>query len=153
MATRTARLIPDRDKLAGYENQPLIADDILVGGEGRDTFLISHQINAKLDIIEQHIKSDGSIRWAGVAGENDEQHDHWVDSGGIDIIADYVAAEDHIAIIGHTANVFVHHRDMNGDGHLDTQIDVVSIQHGGGGAHAADLIGQVLVFGDLVEAV
>ena len=124
-----------RQKLSAYLDQPLVGDDILVGGEGRDTFLIAPQLNGKLDIIEQHIRSDGTIRWSGVAGENDEVHDHWTESTGIDIIADYVAGEDHIAIIGHTANVYVTHRDLNGDGVLDTQIDIISQQGDGGGAH------------------
>ena len=33
----------------------------MVGGAGQDTFLIAPQINAKLDIIEKHIKPDGTI--------------------------------------------------------------------------------------------
>ena len=33
---------------------------------GNDVFLIAPQLNAKQDIIQQHVRSDGSIRWAGV---------------------------------------------------------------------------------------
>lgn len=141
----------DLQKLKAYADQPLVADDILIGGAGQDTFLISPQINAKLDIIEKHIKADGTINWAGVAGENNELHDHWVDSFGIDIIADYNKDEDHIAVIGHTANVYVEHRDVIGDEALESIITVISNQHGGGGAHDMDLIGQIIVHGDLVE--
>ncbi len=139
-------------KLKGYEDQPLHGDDVLIGGEGEDVFLISPQLNGKLDIIEKHVKADGSINWAGVAGENDELHDHWTDSHGIDIIADYVAGEDKIAVIGHTANVYVTHEDVIGDDALESIVTVISNQHGGGGAHAMDLIGQIIVHGDLVEA-
>ncbi|MEM6637647.1 MAG: LamG-like jellyroll fold domain-containing protein [Pseudomonadota bacterium] len=141
-----------RQKLIGYEDQPLIGDDIMIGGEGSDTFLIAPQLNAKLDIIEKHVRQDGTINWAGVAGENDQLHDHWVDSFGIELIADYNAEEDHIAVIGHTANVFVEHKDVIGDDALESIINVISVQHGGGGAHDRDLIGQVIVVGDLVEA-
>ncbi|NNM01716.1 MAG: hypothetical protein HKO62_13265, partial [Gammaproteobacteria bacterium] len=92
---------PDRQKLYGWEDQPLAADDIMVGGDGADTFLFNPQINAKRDIILEHVNDDRSIDWARVAGENNELHDHWVDSFGIDVIADYNASEDTIAIIGH----------------------------------------------------
>ncbi|MEM6594229.1 MAG: LamG-like jellyroll fold domain-containing protein [Pseudomonadota bacterium] len=142
---------PALQKLAAYADQPLHGDDVLIGGEGADTFLIKPQLNGKKDIIEKHIQEDGSINWAGVAGENNELHDHWVDSFGIDIIADFDASEDSIAVMGHTANVYVEHADVIGDEALESIVTVISNQHGGGGAHAMDLIGQVIVHGDLVE--
>lgn len=140
-----------RQKLAGWEDMPLKSDDIMVGGAGKDTFLIQPLINAKLDIIQKHVRADGSINWAGVAGENNELHDHWVDAFGIDVIADYVAGEDKIAVIGHTANVSVTYRDTDGDGDEESIITVISNQHGGGGAHDQDLLGQVIVHGDRVD--
>jgi len=141
----------DLQRLKGYDDQPLHADDVLVGGEGNDVFLFTPLLNGKLDIIEKHVKADGSINWAGVAGENDELHDHWVDSFGIDIVADYNKGEDRIAVIGHTANVYVTYADVIGDEAEESIINVVSNQHGGGGAHAMDLIGQIIVHGDRVE--
>jgi len=141
-----------RQKLAGWESQPLKADDILVGGSGADVFLIAPLINAKQDIIEKHVRSDGTIDWARVAGENNEVHDHWVDAIGIDVIADYHAGEDTIAIIGHTAVPIIQaRRDVDGDDDLETIITIYSNQHGGGGAHNRDLIGQVIVHGDAVD--
>jgi Ca2+-binding RTX toxin-like protein len=136
-----------------YPDQPLKADDILVGGEGSDTFLIRPQINAKEGILFDNVNDDRTINWRGVAGENNEVHDHWVDSFGIDIIADYNAAEDHIAIIGHTVSIAnLEHKDSDGDNVDDySVITVRSNQGGGGGAHNGDLIGQVIVYGDLVN--
>ncbi|MEM9048122.1 MAG: LamG-like jellyroll fold domain-containing protein [Pseudomonadota bacterium] len=159
-----------RDYLKGWENHPKVADDILVGGAGNDTFLISPQINAKLDIIRKHVRSDGTINWAGVAGENDELHDHWVDSFGIDMIADFVKGEDKIAIIGHTVDICdIWYRDTDGDGDIETIVNIASNQSGncvrtgetvcncidniatgGGGAHDGDLIGQLIIHGDRV---
>ncbi|MEO1471830.1 MAG: LamG-like jellyroll fold domain-containing protein, partial [Pseudomonadota bacterium] len=160
----------DRQKLIGWEDQALVADDIYEGGAGRDTFLITAQINAKLEIIEKHVRSDGSINWAGVAGENTYVRDHWTDSFGIDTILDYNAEEDTIAIIGHTAEICdVSYRDVDGDGDIETIITVWSNQSGpcvatgdatchcagnaarAGGAHDQDLIGQLIVHGDRVE--
>ncbi|MEL6954687.1 MAG: LamG-like jellyroll fold domain-containing protein, partial [Pseudomonadota bacterium] len=142
---------PETNKLFAFNDQPLKADDVLIGGEGNDTFLISPLLAGKLDIIEQHVRADGTINWAGVAGENDELHDHWTDNFGIDIIADYNAEEDHIAVIGHTAVPYVTYEDVNGDGVDESIITVISVQHGNGGAHDRDLIGQTIVFGDLVD--
>ncbi|MEM6549991.1 MAG: LamG-like jellyroll fold domain-containing protein [Pseudomonadota bacterium] len=140
-----------RQKLKGYENQEFEADDFLSGGEGNDTFVITALLNAKEDIIRKHVRSDGTINWQGVAGENDELHDHWVDSFGIDTITDYNKEEDNIAIIGHTATVRdIEYRDTDGDGDEESIITVISQQHGGGGAHTQDLLGQVIVHGDRV---
>ncbi|MEM9228620.1 MAG: LamG-like jellyroll fold domain-containing protein [Pseudomonadota bacterium] len=140
-----------RQKLKDWEDQALVSDDVLIGGKGMDTFLFSPLINGKLEIIKKHTRSDGSINWAGVAGENDELHDHWVDHFGIDTIGDYNAAEDTIAVIGHTANVYVTYRDVDRDGDEESIIHVISMQHGAGGAHDKDLLGQIIVHGDRVE--
>ena len=75
-----------------------------------------------------------------------------MDLFGFDLIADYNADEDQIAVIGHTANVFVDHVDFDNDGTLESIVTTVSLQNGGGGAHDRDLIGVVFVEGDLVDA-
>ena len=120
---------PLRQKLYEWEGQPLISDDILVGGAGADTFLFNPQINAKRDIILEHVNADRTINWAGVAGENNELHDHWVDSWGIDMIADYDASEDSIAIVGHTVAPEVEHKliDTDGDGVFDDAASIITV--------------------------
>ena len=89
----------------------------------------------------------------GVAGENDNVHDHWVDGFGNDVIWDFSRSEgDRILIEGHTTEVYhLEHRDSDGDGILDsTVLHVWSNQGNGGGAHNKDLLGTITVFGDLV---
>ena len=144
------------ETLTVFQGHPLVGDDIAIGGEGADTFVLQPQLNAKRDIILKHQKDDRSINWKGVAGENEEHHDHWPDSIGIDIIADYDKSEgDKIVIDGHTANIEVkgggiEYRDVNGDGVEESIITIVSNQPNGG-AHDQDLLGRVTVFGDRVE--
>jgi hypothetical protein len=138
-----------------YSSQPIEADDVLVGGAGADTFYFRTLINAKRDIILKHVNDDGTINWGmnGVAGENNNVHDHWVDGLGNDVISDFNRAEgDQIRIEGHTTEVYkVVHQDSDGDGLLDsTVLHVWSNQGSGGGAHNKDLLGTITVFGDLV---
>ncbi|MFM1815726.1 MAG: hypothetical protein RLZ98_2421 [Pseudomonadota bacterium] len=147
---RNNEIDPTTNRL--YPNQPFVADDIMVGGEGADTFLLKPQLNAKADIIEKHTDSDGRINWANVAGENNNVHDHWVDAIGTDIIADYDRAEgDRIQLYGHTVDPSVRYEDVDGDGDEESIIEIYSNQGAGGGAHNGDFLGQVIVHGDRVE--
>ena len=65
------------------------------------------------NIVDQHKNaSTGVINWGmnGVAGENDNYHDHWVDGIGIDTITDFSGnggGNDHILIQGHTVHTLV----------------------------------------------
>ena len=144
-------LDPETGKL--YADQPIPADDILIGGAGADTFYFQTLINAKKRFIEEHTKDDGTIRWHGVAGENDNIHDHWVDEIGNDVIMDFSRADgDQIIIEGHTTRIAsVTHGDANGDGTIDhSLIQLYSDQGRGGGAHNDDLLGTITVYGDLI---
>ncbi len=137
-----------------YPDQPIAADDVLTGGLGADTFYFQTLINAKERYIEKHTNNDGTIRWHGVAGENDKIHDHWVDVIGNDTITDFNRAEgDKIMIEGHTTNIsHISYGDSNGDGIVDhSKIHLYSDQGKNGGAHNDDLLGTITVFGDLVR--
>jgi len=138
-----------------YKYQPIEADDVLIGGEGADTFHFRVLINAKRDIILKHVRDDGTINWGmnGVAGENRNVHDHWVDQLGNDVIWDFNRSEgDRIEVAGHTVEVYRRgQQDSDGDRVLDsTVLHVRSNQGNGGGAHNKDLLGTITIFGDLV---
>jgi Ca2+-binding RTX toxin-like protein len=127
--------------------------DTLVGGNGADTFRFEGMVNAKDEIVAKHVNADGTIDWVGVTGENNAVHDHWVDGFGKDVIRDFNRAQgDKIEISAHTAEVkSIDHKDVNGDGRLDSVITVIS-QQGAAGAHDEDLLGTITVYGNLVRA-
>jgi len=128
-------------------------NDTLVGGRGADTFRFETLINAKDEIIAKHVNADGTIDWAGVTGENNDVHDHWLDGLGNDVIRDFNRAQgDKIEIFGHTNEVqSIEHRDSNGDGRNDYSVITVISQQGAAGAHDEDLLGTITVYGNLVR--
>ncbi|MEM6618316.1 MAG: LamG-like jellyroll fold domain-containing protein, partial [Pseudomonadota bacterium] len=138
-----------------YPDQPIPGDDALWGGAGADIFYFQTLINGKERYIQKHTNDDGSIRWHGVAGENDKLHDHWVDKiGHTDYVMDYSRAEgDRIVIEGHTTEIrWISYGDQNSDGVMDySTIALYSNQGSGGGAHANDDLGYIRVYGDLVK--
>lgn len=137
-----------------YPDQPIPADDVMIGGKGADVFYFQTLINAKERYIEEHTRSDGTINWHGVAGENDKLHDHWVDVMGRDVIMDFDRGEgDRIMIEGHTTEIAsITYGDANGDGVMDhSVIALYSDQGAGGGAHNDDKLGTITVYGDLVK--
>ena len=143
-------------KLVDWVDQPLYADDIFLGGAGRDHMYVNTYINGKKDAILHNLE-DGSreIDWQGVAGENARIHEHWVDGFGIDIFGDFNAEEDEISIIGHTTNIEISYDavDTDGDGIDDSVLSLIraySQQGNGGGAHDEDELGILAVIGDMV---
>ncbi|MEM7620330.1 MAG: LamG-like jellyroll fold domain-containing protein [Pseudomonadota bacterium] len=145
--------IGQNDTAKLYEDQAFIADDVMVGGAGADTFAFMPGINAKEEFLRKHANGDGDINWMGVAGENNNEHDHWVDTIGTDVIADFNKAEgDQIAFYGHTAaDVRVTYEDVDGDGDQESIVKVYSDQGNNGGAHDDDHLGTIIVHGDRVE--
>ncbi len=127
-------------------------NDTLIGGRGADTFRFEGLLNAPDEIIAKHVNDDGTIDWAGVTGENNNVHDHWIDGFGNDVIRDFSRSQgDKIEIAAHTAEVkSIEYRDVNGDGRKESVITVIS-QQGAAGAHDEDLLGTITVYGDLVR--
>jgi hypothetical protein len=94
------------------------------------------------------------VDWAGVTGENNDVHDHWVESIGDDVITDFRKKQgDKIAIEGHTVEVkSVTQVDSDGDGQRDYSLITLISQQGATGAHDEDALGTIKVFGDIVTA-
>lgn len=141
------------DGSEGRVNDPVAegaANDVLKGGQGRDTFAFRLLLNAKEEILEKHTRDDGSVNWRRVAGENDNVHDHWVEGIGDDVILDFSNQDgDKIDIRGHTVEIasITYDEDEGGDYSL---ITLRSQQGDGGGAHDEDALGTIKVYGDKV---
>jgi Ca2+-binding RTX toxin-like protein len=137
-----------------FGNEPFSAsDDVLQGGAGADRFRFELTLNGREDIVAKHVNADGTIDWAGVTGENNAVHDHWVESIGDDVILDFNrAAGDKIEIAGHTVGMRdITYGDSNGDG-VDDYSLITLYSNQGAGAHNGDDLGTIKVFGDHVTA-
>ncbi|MEM8865696.1 MAG: LamG-like jellyroll fold domain-containing protein, partial [Planctomycetota bacterium] len=136
-----------------YPDQPIASDDLLIGGDGADTFRFEILLNAKERILLKHVNDDGTINWKRVTGENDLVHDHWVDRLGDEVILDFDRSEgDKIQVVGHTVDVYkLTHHDSDGDGVLDASVLHLQSNQGNAGAHNKDQLGTITVYGDLVR--
>jgi hypothetical protein len=128
------------------------ADDVLTGTAGPDTFRFEFALNARPEIAAAHADEDGRVDWQGVAGENNNVHDHWVDAIGDDVITGFRFVDsDRIEIAGHTVEVSeVEAVEGVGDAPGHTVIHLISQQGDGGGAHDEDALGTITVYGDPV---
>jgi Ca2+-binding RTX toxin-like protein len=149
--------VPAQDATGQVEaGEPLEnSDDVVSGGSGADTFWFHILIDAKQEIIDKYTDANtGRVDWAGVTGENNNVHDHWVESLGDDVITDFRKKQgDKIAIEGHTVEVTsVEQIDANGDGKRDYTLIKLISQQGAAGAHDEDQLGTIKVYGDIVTA-
>ncbi|QBF33210.1 calcium-binding protein [Thalassococcus sp. S3] len=137
--------------------QPVEDTDTMTGWRGADTFVFRWLIDAKEEILDKHRDAEGNVDYSmnGVAGENDNVHDHWVADIGVKIVTDYTAAEgDQLVFEGHTVELAsVEHFDYDGDGTIDTVLNFISNQGGNGGAHDQDSVGKVVILNTIIDTV
>lgn len=113
----------------------------MIGGKGADRFVVQTFISGKPEIVKRHVNAEGTIDWGGVAGENNNVHDHWVDYFGFVQINDFRPEEgDTLEVRGHTVS-------LNSLEVIDgnTLIVVQSQQGNNGGAHDEDILGYIIV--------
>jgi hypothetical protein len=121
-----------------------------------DLIVIQVMIDGKPDIVAQHVGDDGTINWNGVAGENNQQHDHWPNAFGIITLNDFNSNQDKIVVRGHTVKYggqFIPGGESELEANLRTDqfgtllpvptIRVYSQQGAGGGAHDEDTLGFI----------
>ena len=147
--------VPEQDATAQVNtDEPIEDNDLLIGGSGSDTFEFWWLLDAKDEIIAKHTDESGDIDYSGngVAGENDNVHDHWVETIGVKTVADYNAAQDTLVFKDHTVQLgSATYQDVNNDGEIDTVLSFVSNQPNGG-AHDNDEVGTVILLGAEVDA-
>ncbi len=129
--------------------------DMLTGGDGADRFIFRWLIDGKDHIIDRNRDSNGNVDYtmSGVAGENSNVHDHWVQSMGTKIVTDFDASEgDTLEFEGHV--IFLDnakHTDFDGDGNTDTVLSFrtwTRFQN----AHSGDWVGEVVVLDEIIQA-
>ena len=139
----------DLDKLdfSSQYSSPNGGNDTFSGTAGTNTYDFNALLNAKSEIYQKHADADGKIDWQAVAGENDNYHDHWVDSLGQDTIVDFSGSGgdgDKINIVGHTIAVSVIEESEN-QVKLGLYSDQGADGNRGNGAHDFDVLGTITV--------
>lgn len=142
----------DLDKLRFAEKffnpEGFASNDRLTGGRGADTFEWNLLINAPKSIVDRNTR-DQIIDWGmdGVAGENENYHDHWVDGIGRDVITDFSGEGgegDKIIIKGHTVKTMLL-RESESTAVVGLYSDQGNDGERGGGAHDFDVLGKIIV--------
>jgi hypothetical protein len=143
----------DLDKLdfsAQYANPSGAGDDLLTGTYGANTFEVKALLNAKPEIYQQHVDGEGKIDWEGVTGENNNYHDHWLDSIGQDTIDSFSGSGgdgDKINISGHTVAITLLEESDN-QVKLGVYTDQDADGSRGTGAHDFDVLGTLTISHD-----
>lgn len=149
--------VPAQDASAQVNpEEPLSDEDWLIGGKGADTFVLRWLLDAKDEIVAKHTDENGDIDYSGggIAGENDNPHDHWVENIDRKIIADYNPDVDELVFEGHTVTLdTVVHTDFDNNGTQDTVLSFISQQGDGGGAHDEDEVGEVVILNNVIDTV
>jgi len=116
-----------------------------------DIIIIQVMIDGKPDIVAQHVQGDGTVNWNGVAGENNQQHDHWPNGFGIVTIENFDNNQDRVIVTGHTVTngrtwTTSDDEPVRQYGTLAPGVftqRIYSQQGGGGGAHDEDTLGFI----------
>ena len=135
------------DFISKYANPNGNGNDRYFGTGGVNNFEFNPLLNAKPEIYEKHTDDDNKINWKAVAGENDNYHDHWVDSIGQDVIMDFSGSGgdgDKITIKGHTVAV-TPIEESDDRIKLGIYSDQGADGSRGNGAHDFDVLGTITV--------
>ena len=116
------------------------------GTDGANTFQAEALLNAKPEIIAKHTGDDGKIDWRGVAGENNNYHDHWVEGPG-EIVIENFGEGDKFILRGHTSEAILL-EESEGVATIGLVSDQGRDNSRGNGAHDLDVLGKATIYHD-----
>ena len=116
------------------------------GTDGANTFQAEALLNAKPEIIVKHTEDNGKIDWQGVAGENNNYHDHWVEGPG-EIVIENFGEGDKFILRGHTSEAILL-EESDGVATIGLVSDQGRDNSRGNGAHDLDVLGKATIYHD-----